>query len=191
MRTTFLVATVLAAALPNIASAQNTRQLSIPFHVTGVVMLMDSDVFLDGDKLVINPTGGALEDMIKRAVRFTYFFGQVSDANLGKLDVMGTSYTSTVQDYRKLDSHTIYKDASGDGLVTRVEGKGVRNAQAQTVAYTNTGKFMGGSGKFEAVSGSFEGKAMVDAKANTSTVDYTGTINLVCGGKRQAEAYTK
>jgi hypothetical protein len=62
MRTTFLAATVLATALPNIAVTQNTqhRQLSLPFHATGVVLLSDADVFLDGDKVVINPTGDAL-----------------------------------------------------------------------------------------------------------------------------------
>jgi hypothetical protein len=61
MRTTLLVA-LLATALPNIAAAQNTqhRQLLLLFHATGVVLLSDADVFLDGDKVVINPTENAL-----------------------------------------------------------------------------------------------------------------------------------
>jgi hypothetical protein len=136
MRTTLLVATVLATALPNIAVAQNTqhRQLSLPFHSTGVVLLSDADVFLDGDKVVINPTGDALEDMIKRAIRFTYDFGELSDANLGKVEVAGPHYTSVVQDYRKLEGHTIFKGASGDALVARIDGKGIRRISSRKSA---------------------------------------------------------
>jgi hypothetical protein len=189
MRTTLLVA-LLATALPNIAAAQNTqhRQLLLPFHATGVVLLSDADVFLDGDKVVINPTENALEDMIKRAIRFTYDFGELSDSNLGKLEIAGPHYTSAVLDYRKLEGHTIFKDASGDALVARIDGKGILTGQQRT--FTQTGKFLGGTGKFDAASGSFEGKAIVDGKAGTATTELTGTINLDCGVKRPAAACT-
>jgi hypothetical protein len=193
MGTTFLVATVLATALPNIALAQNTphRQLSLPFHATGVVSLPESNVFLDGDKVVINPTGSELSDMIKSAMRFNYAFGQLSDAILGKFEVTGPHYTSAVpgHDYRKLEAHEAYRDASGDVLVARIVGKGVAPSPTSR-AFTDSGTFMGGTGKFEAASGSFEGKATLDVNANTLTVEFTGTVNLQCGGKRQAEACT-
>lgn len=192
MRTTLLVATALAAALPNIASAQNTRQVSIPFHVIGIMSLQETDVFLDGDKVLLNPREPERSEPGKRGVVLIYADGTMTDATLGKLEVTGARYTTAVpgQDYRKREGTTIFKDASGDVLIAHTVGKGTAPSQTTRLAI-DAASFMAGTGKFEGASGSYDAKATADLTTNKVTVDYTGTVNLVCGGKRQADACTK
>ncbi len=73
-------------------------------------------------------------------------------------------------------------------LVAHVVGTRLANSTTGTI--TEAATVVGGSGKFENASGSFEGTATVNRVAlplPTATQDLQGTINLECGGKHQVE----
>ena len=104
MRTTILVSRARDLTA-NIALAQNTphRQVSLPFHVSGIMSLQETDVFLDGDKVLLNPREPERSEPVKRGVVLIYADGTMTDATLGKVEVIGARYPTAVpgQDCRK------------------------------------------------------------------------------------------